>query len=226
MKRLLFHLCLLLFLAVMLVACSDEENSADESTTNEEEKQDSDNEETNDSGSNVDEETATDEASDGEDSSNASETNDDTSEESGKEAEDQLKLNIGDTGKIANNFSTHEITLNSVEITDEAGGEPTQEGNYVIVNLTVKNLGEDVLNPEDALSSTELATEHGSGGLPWFYIEGAAEEWPAEIEPGQSETGVLLFDIQQSDEYALQTAFDLDSLSNQVSFVFKAEEAE
>ncbi|MFD2630919.1 DUF4352 domain-containing protein [Oceanobacillus kapialis] len=222
MKRIILNSCVLILFAVMFVACSNEDNNEEDSTSSQGENQESTTEGTNNSKpANTDEA----ESSQGEDASDNTEEEADTSGEAIEEAEDQLELGIGDTGKIVNNFSTHEITLNSVEITEEAGGEPTQEGNYVIVNLTIKNLGDDVLNPEDALSSTELATEPGAGGLPWFYIDGVAEEWPAEIAPGESVNGVLLFDIEQSDEYALQTAFDLDSLSNQVSFVFNADEA-
>ncbi|OZU89884.1 hypothetical protein CIL03_01725 [Virgibacillus indicus] len=218
MKRLLFNLFIVMLLAGILAACSDDQDNTDEENNQEEQ---------------TEEETNTDEEQESEsDEGNASDSEEDSSEESGdtgsapdEKAEDQLKLSIGDTGTITNNFSKHEITLNSVEIKEEAGGEPSQQGNYVIVDLTVKNLGEDALSADDALGSTELATEHGDSGMPWFFIEGVAEEWPGQIESGESQSGVLLFDIQKSDSYALQTAVDLDSLSNQISFIFSADEA-
>ncbi|UOQ49796.1 DUF4352 domain-containing protein [Gracilibacillus caseinilyticus] len=141
--------------------------------------------------------------------------------------EDQLGLSIGDTAHYKYGYQDiireFEITLNSVEISDTAGDQPSEEGNYVIVNVTLKNLSEVPVIAEDGLS---LSLENENvGGLPWFYIEGVAEEWPGEIPPNESQTGVLLYDSPTGTSYSLISG-DSSANANTISFEFTEDEAE
>ncbi|WP_077623112.1 DUF4352 domain-containing protein [Sediminibacillus massiliensis] len=141
--------------------------------------------------------------------------------------EDQLGLSIGDTAHYKYGYQDiireFEITLNSVEITDTAGDEPSQEGNYVIADVTVKNLSEEPVIADDGLGIS-LKNEH-VGSTPWFYIEGVAEEWPGEIQPDKSQTGVLLYDVPVGNSYSLISG-ESHANANTISFEFTKEEAE
>ncbi|WP_194287388.1 DUF4352 domain-containing protein [Gracilibacillus oryzae] len=141
--------------------------------------------------------------------------------------ENQLGLSIGDTAHWKYGYQDiireFEITLNSVEITETAGDEPSQEGNYVIANVTLKNLSEVPVVAEDGLGLS-LDNENASG-FPWFYIDGVAEEWPGEIQPNESQTGVLLYDVPAGNSYSLVSG-ESSANANTISFEFTADEAE
>ncbi|RDW21721.1 DUF4352 domain-containing protein [Oceanobacillus chungangensis] len=139
--------------------------------------------------------------------------------------DDQLGLAIGDTAIVKSNFSEHEITLNSVEIKEQVDDTASELGNFVIVNLTVLNTGDEAVAAADIFSSTDLSSIDNSSGFPWYYIEGVAEEWPVDINPGESQTGVLLFDMEVSDQYILTDGEFLEGLTNKISFEFTREEA-
>ncbi|MBB5147460.1 hypothetical protein HNQ35_002689 [Cerasibacillus quisquiliarum] len=200
MKRLL-KLILFILLAIGLVACSDKEETSDVTK-----------------GDEVTEPTKQNAEQDKE------EVNDNESGDS-EWGEDQLDLKIGDTGTVNTNFATYQITMNSVEFMDKIGEEHPQADRFVLIKLTIKNIGNESLNAEDALADAMLATEPGSSGTSWFYKDGIAEEWPGEIEPNESQTGAILFDVSNSDEYVLQFGTFFESVSNEVRFLFTDEDA-
>ncbi|NAP01777.1 DUF4352 domain-containing protein, partial [Halomonas sp. MG34] len=145
--------------------------------------------------------------------------------EEGISAEDQLGLKIGDTATVENNFTEFEVTLDAIEVAEEAGETPSEQGNYVILDLTVKNLSNEPLTGVDAFSSTSLETKENSSGFTWFYIDGVVEAWNSEIAPGEAQSGSLLFDVAKSDEYIMTMAKHLEGLSNYVTFNFSPEES-
>jgi hypothetical protein len=142
--------------------------------------------------------------------------------------ENQIGLSIGDTAHYKYGYQDisreFEITLNSVEIADTVGDEPSQEGSYVIVNVTLKNLSEVPVVAEDGLGGLGLGNEN-AGSFGWFYLEGVAEEWPGEIQPNESQTGVLLYDIATGNSYSL-TSGESSANANTISFEFTEDEAE
>ncbi|HEY4602317.1 MAG TPA: DUF4352 domain-containing protein [Cerasibacillus sp.] len=159
---------------------------------------------------------------------NAEQDNEDVNDnESGDSewGEDQLDLGIGDTGIVNNNFTSYEVTVNSVEFSEKLGEEYPQGDKFALIELTLKNLGEDSYTAEDILGSVTLADEPGSSGMSWFYVEGVAEEWPGEMGTNESQTGYILFDIYNSDQYFLQFGTFLDAVSNKVHFLFTDEDA-
>jgi hypothetical protein len=220
MKHILIKFSFLVILSILLVACSDKEDSEAVESDTAITEEDNSSEETGDEL--TEEESETEDKTETEDAANT----DSPSANSGNLPENQLGLGIGDTATVKNNYSEHEITLNSVEIKEQAGETTSELGNFVIVDLTVLNTGEEAVTADSVFSSTNLASVDNSSGFPWYYLEGVAEEWPSEIEPGESQTGVLLFDVEVSDQYILNIAEFLDGLSNQVSFEFTSEEAE
>ncbi|MFD1171473.1 DUF4352 domain-containing protein [Oceanobacillus picturae] len=207
MKYLCFSIVLLL--GLLLTACNEEEQQ--NITEN-----DDVSEGTSES------EIGSDEQEDGSDDGTTGETK---NGEEGISAEDQLGLKIGDTATVENNYTEFEVTLDAIEVTEEAGETPSEQGNYVILDLTVKNLSDEPLKGVDAFGSTSLETKENSSGFTWFYIDGVVEAWDSEIAPGDTQSGSLLFDVAKSEEYILTMGQNLEGLSNYVTFEFSPEEA-
>jgi len=220
MNRIVMALLSLTLISIFLVACNNEEQGeeVDDTPVTEEETSESPEE---DATENEDEE----DTSDDEQNNQDEETTESSSENSGEYPEDQEGLGIGDTGHFGANFGEFEFTLNSVEIKEEVADDPSREGNYVLVDVTVKNLTDEPISGADALGNTFLSTNRESTGFGWFNMDGVAEEWP-EIAPGESHTGVLLYDLPVSDLYVLNTGRNFSDLSNVVTFEFTPEEAE
>lgn len=77
---------------------------------------------------------------------------------------------------------------------------------------------------EDGLGGLALDNENASDFL-WFYLEGVAKEWPGEIQPNESQTGVLLYDMPAGNSYSLISG-ESSSNANTISFEFTEDEAE
>ncbi|MDO6448215.1 DUF4352 domain-containing protein [Oceanobacillus profundus] len=218
MKKLFMGLFSIALLSSLLVACNNDEQDEeveDTPVTEEETSETPEDEATE----NEDEDT-----SEGEENNQEDDSNESASENNGEYPENQEGLGIGDTGHIGSNFGEFEITLNSVEIKDEVANDPSREGNYVLVDVTVKNLTNEPIPGADALGNTFLSTDRESTGFGWFNMDGVAEEWP-EIAPGESHTGVLLYDLPVNDLYVLNTGRNFSGLSNVVAFEFTQDEA-
>ena len=207
MKRILIILITGLLLSV--TACEDGDGAENTSATNKKENENT----TEENGDEVTEGNKQNAEQDKE------EVNDNESGDS-EWGEDQLDLKIGDTGTVNNNFTSYEVTVNSVEYMDKIGDELPQNDRFVLVELTIKNLGKDSYSAEDILSSANLTESPGTSGTWPIIMEGIAEEWPGELSTNESQTGVLLFDISNSDEYALQLGTSHKSLSNEVRILF------
>lgn len=215
MKRLMLSIILVLTLGFLLVACNNEGEQQDANSNDEESQYNEDKSE----GINENE-------TDSEQQEEEEDTGDSTTEEDGElSAEDQLGLKIGDTAVVENNFTKFEMTLDGVELTEEAGETPSEQGNYVIVDLTVTNLSDEPLTGGDAFSSTRLETKENTSGFTWFYIDGVVEAWDSEIAPGDTQSGQLLYDVEKSEEYTLTLGKNLEGLTNQVTYTFTTDEA-
>jgi hypothetical protein len=222
MKRLLLSITVVLSVGLLLVACNDE---GEQQETQNENGQDGSSENNNDTENTGDQEASSDEEAGEQDQEQTDNATEDAESSNGDYGEDQLGLKIGDTATVSNNFTKFEVTLDTVDVTEEAGNTPSELGNYVITNLTVKNLSDDPLTGEDAFGSTSLETKENSSGFPWYYIDGVVEAWDSEIPPGETQSGSLLFDVAKSEEYILTMGKHLEGLSNHVTFTFSPEEA-
>ncbi|MCG3420740.1 DUF4352 domain-containing protein [Oceanobacillus jordanicus] len=207
MKYLCFSI--VLSLGLFLTACNEEEQK---NTT----ENDDVSEGTSES------ESGSDEQEDGSDDGTTGETE---NGEEGISVEDQLGLKIGDTATVENNFTEFEMTLDGVELTEEAGETPSEQGNYVIVDLTITNSSDEPLTGGDAFSSTRLETKENKSGFTWFYIDGVVEAWDSEIAPNDTQSGKLLYDVEKSEEYTLTLGKNLEGLTNQVTYTFTPEES-
>lgn len=203
MKKYLNFTAILLTMSVVLIACGDNK------------------EETND--------TNADETSEVE--QNSEETSSESSEDDLEiTEEDQKDLKLGDTGKVETVLGTYEVTLDSGELVGpELDGEETYDDDLILLDITIKNIDDDSIEIEDAVSGLVVADELESGGS----FDGAEdfdsiEKFTGTLNPGEEESGQLITDVVNSNTYYLMQ--DPGNVSagatNQVIWTFEAEELE
>lgn len=223
----------ILMLFMIFAGCSSDNNNANntENNANQEETNtpsNNENDNQSDSVNNDDEANNGDNNTDeGENDNNVEDNDEDEKVDesaSGDWGDDELELSIGDTGTLHNNFSKTEITLDSVEVIEDEDDE-TYFGQFTVLNMTVKNIGDEPVPHEDIFEATELAAEDlDVGGEVWEIFDGVSGDWPDEIDVDEEASGRLVFDVEEADEYELQIDFGLGSVSNKVSFQFDEDE--
>ncbi|THG88623.1 hypothetical protein AJ85_01905, partial [Alkalihalobacillus alcalophilus ATCC 27647 = CGMCC 1.3604] len=197
MKKIMKAIGITLLAGSLLVACnSDEGTDTSEDPTGEgipnEQVDESDNEESN-SGDDENEE-----------------SNETDSESSGGgmasdlEFGDQLDLGIGDTAQISSNIGAYEITLNSVSQTEEVDGKSSPLSHFIIMNLTIKNIGEQALDAYDTVSVLHQNNDvEGSGAADYSHLYESVEGFEGSIEPGQEVTADAIYNARDGNEQFL-----------------------
>lgn len=224
MKRLLL-LITMLFTMSILIACGDdsdtnEANTAEtEDSTEEIEAADSDDE--------AEENQATEE-----DEENDTESEESSSSNSGifqVTVEDQLDLQVGDTGTVQTSIGTFELTVDSAELvgTELDGVETVLEG-LIVLDLTFKNIDEQVIIAEDIMSMLGITDDlDGSNNHNNPEAFESIDVFEGELEPGEERQTQFVAHIYDAEEYY----FRVDSgnvaagTSNQVIWTIPAEEA-
>ncbi|WP_058305884.1 DUF4352 domain-containing protein [Gracilibacillus massiliensis] len=203
MKKLQF--CLIgLFLSLLLIACSSDEESEqvnlEEDTSNEEVN----NEETDES----EEEDITEDANE-----------ESSKEEKGSTTNNEDFLSLGETGTVESNVGDYEVTVNSFEFIEEFDENTPMLKYFVLVDYTVKNIGEDPIVGEDIyrteiIDDQEYVEEN-------YYFE-SINQLKGEIAPGESVEAELLFDSEESEHY--QLVFNYASSATTLTWEFNSNE--
>jgi hypothetical protein len=137
-------------------------------------------------------------------------------------AENQ-QLSLGETGVYDSTLGTHEITLNSARIEDEVEGDSPEGDLFVITEVTIKNVSDEQIDAVDLAVSPHMLDEQEIAYYPYWTI-GFEEE---QIEPGESITGEIIFDKDESSYYELVYGlYTESSLSNEVRWKFDVDEIE
>ncbi|WP_149475438.1 hypothetical protein [Oceanobacillus polygoni] len=143
--------------------------------------------------------------------------------------EDQEDLSIGDTGKFDSDLTTYEITLNSVEIVEELDGTISQFAGIIILDLTVKNTGDETQSVRDLLYGLEVTSDLDRTGYQ-DYAESfdSVEEMTGELELGEEVSRQWITEITEGETQYFRLRLGIaDSVSsNQVTWVIPVEEAE
>lgn len=200
--KLYIKLSLLLTLSLFIViGCSDQENEESQAYEHQENEENQSDEEENDS-----EETSASqekEESVGEDG-NVNDSNGNTD----PHIDHQEGLGMGETGIVVDNSENrYEVTLNSIEYEDIVGGTEAIGDTHAIVNITVKNIGEDSFDARDIYEPSFGVP--GDEGLqatlnPLFIDDPEMVDHDlleGEVAPGESVSGVHIYDIEKGDEY-------------------------
>ncbi|SEO60886.1 protein of unknown function [Amphibacillus marinus] len=163
-----------------------------------------------------------------EDSLGLSETEtSDSDNETTQDSGDLLKL--GDIGILETPIGEFEATPTSVKFVEEMDeDDPYQtpdNGTFVIIDITITNIGDEGIASEDILLA-RLHDLRGGGMAPYDSFD-SVDNFEGVIEPDETVTGQFLFDYSIEDTYQLSFGeLALDSLSNEVRWEFDLDEVE
>ncbi|MEY8749537.1 hypothetical protein [Alkalicoccobacillus gibsonii] len=124
--------------------------------------------------------------------------------------EDQPDLRLGDTGKIETNLNIIEVTLNDLTIEESINGETPERENFLVADITLKNVADEPLDIEEAVDVLEIASSlDGSGGSDYSHYYDAIEPMQGELASGEQIEGQLLFEEDSYDEYYIRVSLGL-----------------
>ncbi|MBM0066640.1 DUF4352 domain-containing protein [Alkalicoccobacillus gibsonii] len=232
-------LTVLTFVSVaILVGCNNDStsNNSVPNTDNQEQKDENDPGEQNNQDSSED----NGDDNDIEGGSSLVERNDDANDSESEEkepnlgegdTEDQLNLEIGDTGVIETTIEKFEMTINSVTVEKEIDGEKPDLGVFVLADVTFRNIHEEPLDLEQAVGTFEVTTSEDGGGYgpvsEFYNVE--VEDLSGDLEPGEEVQGQILFEDNLGDKHYIKVNPGLISASavkNQVMWKFSEEDSE
>ncbi|MFD2046158.1 DUF4352 domain-containing protein [Ornithinibacillus salinisoli] len=213
MKKNMILISIFLLCFLLLVACNDE-NDAETET-----------QEPNNSNDENIEENEPEETDDEEEKTDSSEGPNDI------EAEDQLDLNVGDTGTFDTTLGTYNMTVNTASLVDEIDEKAPEFDAFIIIDLTIKNTSDHSLDLDDLMVSMEVSNQvDGSGFTDTSGGYDSVEMITGSIEPGEEVTGQFVtevYDVDESEEYYYKKNAGnvAGGSSNQVIWTIKTDEA-
>lgn len=232
-KNILYRFITIALLVLVLAACSDDENNTNDGNNNnnenngQEENTNSPSDNNKEDNDNNDNNTNENDAQDNNEVNADDETS--RSERYGEDEwdEDETGLAMGEAGTLDSNLGQAEITLDSVKWEDADDLEEDAEVTQLIsAEITLKNVGDEALVPEDILYSGQLNEEGEEYGDMWDYYEGISEEWDDNLDSGEKTSGIIVFNSEDIDAYELIFGIDLGPTSNKVSFKFENDEVD
>ncbi|MFD1017676.1 DUF4352 domain-containing protein [Thalassobacillus hwangdonensis] len=128
-------------------------------------------------------------------------SNQDTSEEDETELE-QTTLNMGETAELSTTVGDFSLTLTNAQEKTEIDGEQSQREIFVVTEWEVKNTSEEPIEISETIGAIKLFNDIRISGAAWILLEDD-EEWSGELKPGESETGELLFEIEDTENYSV-----------------------
>lgn len=130
-----------------------------------------------------------------------SEGNDNKATTSSGEFKDQTNLKIGETAKVESTIGKYEITINSVKMKDEIGGEASQLDHFFVTEISLKNIGDQPIDALDTIGSLELTEDlKGSGYSDVSESVKISAPFSGEVKPDQTVTGEAVFEGLDSNE--------------------------
>jgi hypothetical protein len=216
MKNGLTSVLLIVVITFILSACGNEEvtnSNEDEQNLNETiEGEQKDNEEGEDNGT------------------SSTDDEEDTDRSVGFETstEDQLDLKIGDKGKLDTDLTTFEITLIGAEIIDEVDDISSQLDGFILLDITLKNTGEETYTAQDLLYGLEVTANLDSTGYQDYSEDfESVKGLEGDVSPGEELSGEFITRIPEAEEYyfRLRSGITGSGASNEVVWTIPAEEA-
>ena len=138
-------------------------------------------------------------------------------------------LELGETGVIEDTLGTYEVTVTGfsleTEMSEDDPYKVTKNGYFIIVDVSIKNIGEDILEAT-SITKTDLFNATGAG-VTNFTSFNSINNFEGEVSPNDTVEGQLLFDLSEEDYYELAFGFGMPShISNEVRWALHAEDAE
>ncbi|WP_042148758.1 hypothetical protein [Paucisalibacillus sp. EB02] len=143
--------------------------------------------------------------------------------------DDQLDLEIGDTGTIETTLGTYEMTLNSAKLLGaEFDGEETLLDELILLEITIKNLSENEINIEEIMESMGVSSDlDGSNSYDGAEDFDSIEKFVGILGAGEEKSGQFITDVYTAEEYYFKkdTGNITGGSSNQVIWTIKADDA-
>ncbi|WP_054950895.1 DUF4352 domain-containing protein [Numidum massiliense] len=139
------------------------------------------------------------------------------------DVKDQLGLKIGETGLIESAVGKNEITLNSAKYANKVGDEEPFEDVFLILDVTVKNVGDKNFDASEVQGSKVFTEEKIAYDNQADLVKGI-KALKGDLAPGKSASGELLFDIEKTGNYRLVFGEGLGTVMNKVEFEFDGSE--
>lgn len=131
-------------------------------------------------------------------------------------------LSLGETGTMTTVLGEYEVTAHSVEIHEKFGDAKLNRDMFVIIDISIKNIGEDTLNGSD-ITKAVIFDDRGLRANALIHHD-FVELITGDIEPGETESGQLLFDSNSSDSFELLFGYGRRLTSNEVRWSFTADD--
>ena len=154
---------------------------------------------------------------------NGNNSNDDV--DSNEDGDHQI-LQLGETGTIKDTTGDYEVTPMSFVVTDEWENQtPKIDGDvFLIIDVSIKNIGESVLNGEqlrkvDAIGGDETTVDNSA-------LFDYVDQLEGELQPGEIMEGQFAFALPPTDTYQLAWALHLGTVSDQITWELPADQAE
>ena len=214
MRKFLKLFVILIVSLMVMVACSNGDTTTEDSGN-------SDNDSTS--------ETSSTENDDADEDSDQEDVEKDNSDSSNSDTDDGVPvLALGETGVIEDNLGTYEITPTSFKLVEELSDgdhvETTMNGKLIVVDISIKNIGEESLELED-VAKADLYVD--GAGVSSFDDYPNIEKFEGKIAQGESESGQIVFDLFVADYYELAFGANMPTyISNEVRWALHAEDAE
>ncbi|WP_117168161.1 hypothetical protein [Paraliobacillus sediminis] len=141
-------------------------------------------------------------------------------EESGNDG--QGVLSLGETGQVESTIGDYEVTVESFQILDEFEDEKSLDEVFILVNFSLTNIGEEVIQGEDVYRAKIFNNgDIGYGNISDFE---SVEILKGEIGLGETVEGQFLFDQENSDYYELIVNYALSTVATELTWRFDADE--
>lgn len=138
---------------------------------------------------------------------------------------DEQVLQLGETGTIKDTTGDYEVTPMSFVVTEEWENQtPKIDGDvFLIIDVSIKNIGESVLNGEqlrkvDAIGGDETTVDNSA-------LFDYVDQLEGELQPGEIMEGQFAFALPPTDTYHLAWALHLGTVSNQITWELPADQA-
>ena len=210
----LTKLLLMILLALILAACSDETQ-----TDPSEEPEETNN------GENLPDNNGTE--NDPEDEPDSSEDEPNSSGTPTDLPENQLDLTLGDTAEIKTELDHYNVTLDAARIEEEINQQRSQLEQFVVLDVTVENIGKEPLKLEDVVFNIQVSDLDAGGGNGDIAPLLGEPEFAGELGPGEKQQGTLIFESYKSENGTyymyLGHGFEAAGLMNKATWTFPIE---
>ncbi|MFN7251942.1 MAG: DUF4352 domain-containing protein [Anaerobacillus sp.] len=145
-------------------------------------------------------------------------TSKETKEKTDKVDKQNKALKLGETGRMKSTLGEFDVTVNSFEILEEYDGTKPYFEVFIAVDVTIENIGDFSLNSWGITRTRLENVERGSG------TDNEGIDFPEEILPGETVSGIIYFDNYPYGPYELIFGFARSSVSSKLTWTFDVSE--